>query len=157
MIYVKRDVNMAVHPYLLAGLAYLGYKSTYDWKVTSGRRSPAEQAAIYAQGRTAPGTIRTDTLDSAHVAGLALDVYPTVDEGKTIILDTSHPAFAERDALLRGNATLNKMVQTDVVISTGPDTPHMQVRDWQQHRNWQTTAIAVTAVTALVSLFLFTR
>lgn len=157
MIYVQGSVDMRVHPYLLAGLAYLGYKSAYDWKVTSGVRSKAAQAALYAQGRTAPGPIVTDTLDSAHVEGLAVDAYPTVDGGKTVILDTKHPAFAERDALFRSNDFLNSHLQTDVVISSGPDTPHIQVRDWQKHRNWQTTAIAVGAVTALVSLFLLTR
>lgn len=157
MIYMKRDVDMRVHPYLLAGLAYLGYRSKYDWKVTSGRRTPEQQAAIYAEGRTTPGTARTDTLDSPHVEGLAVDAYPTVDGGQTIILDLSHPAFAERDKLFRENSTLNRLLRTDVVISTGPDTPHIEVRDWKQHRNWQNTAIAVTAVTALVSIFLLTR
>lgn len=159
MIYFKQTTDMAVHPYLLAGLAYLGYKSAYDWKVTSGRRDSAEQARLYAEGRTTAGPTRTDAPagSSAHEFGLAVDLYPTVDKGRTVILDTNHPAFAERDAILQGNAFLNSNLQTDVVISSGPDRPHLQVRDWQKHKDWQNTAIACAAVTALVSLFLVTR
>lgn len=46
--------------------------------VASGRRSFAEQAALYAQGRTSPGAIVTDVKpgSSSHEAGLALDVAP---------------------------------------------------------------------------------
>lgn len=157
MIYVKRDVNMDVHPYLLAGMGYLGYKSAYDWKITSGRRT--NQAELYAIGRT-PGDTRPVVTDapagtSAHEFGLALDAYPTVDKGQTVILDTSHPAFAERDTLFAGNAFLAANLRTDVVISSGPDKPHIQVTDWQAHKDWHTSLIAVAAVTALVSLLAF--
>lgn len=49
--------------------------------VTCTLRSSAEQTALYAQGRTAPGHIVTDAKagQSAHNYGLALDVVPMVN------------------------------------------------------------------------------
>jgi len=46
--------------------------------VASGRRSFAEQTALYAQGRTSPGSIVTDVQPgkSDHEKGLAFDVAP---------------------------------------------------------------------------------
>ncbi len=40
-------------------------------------RSPQQQLALYAQGRTAPGPIVTGTTNSNHITGRALDVVPT--------------------------------------------------------------------------------
>ena len=52
-----------------------------DVLVTCTLRSNEEQAALYAQGRTAPGPIVTDAPpgQSAHNYGLALDVVPMVN------------------------------------------------------------------------------
>lgn len=49
-----------------------------DVQVTQGLRSWAEQAALYAQGRTAPGGIVTNAQPghSYHQFGLAVDVAP---------------------------------------------------------------------------------
>lgn len=41
---------------------------------TCTRRSQAEQDALYAQGRTAPGKIVTWTRKSKHIDGLAFDI-----------------------------------------------------------------------------------
>lgn len=41
-----------------------------------GIRTPEQQAALYAQGRTAPGPIVTGTTDSNHIKGRAFDVVP---------------------------------------------------------------------------------
>lgn len=38
-----------------------------------GRRTAQQQAALYAQGRTAPGPVVTSTLQSRHLGGLAVD------------------------------------------------------------------------------------
>lgn len=154
MIYVKRDTNMNVHPYLLASLAYLGYKSKYDWKVTSGRRD--NQASLYAKGRTEIGSVVTDAKEgqSPHEYGLAYDAYPTVDGGATVILDVDHPAFAERDALFAANPLLARCIKSNVVISSGADKPHVEVSNWVDHKAWQQTAIAVGVVSAIVSIFL---
>lgn len=40
------------------------------------RRSYARQLFLYAQGRTRPGPIVTRTLNSKHLKGLAMDIYP---------------------------------------------------------------------------------
>lgn len=49
-----------------------------DLRVVSGLRTYEEQAALYAQGRTAPGSIVTNARpgESWHNFGLALDVVP---------------------------------------------------------------------------------
>jgi peptidoglycan LD-endopeptidase CwlK len=53
--------------------------------VTEGLRSKERQAALYAQGRTAPGKVVTWTLKSKHIDGLAVDVVPYIN--KTIPWD----------------------------------------------------------------------
>jgi hypothetical protein len=156
MIYGIDKLN-GTHPYLWATMAYLGYRSKYDWKVTSGPRT--NQAELYAQGRTTPGPIITDAKpgESAHEFGEAVDAYPTLDKGKTIVTDYSHPAWDERDALLRGNAFFNSKVQTDVVISSGPDRAHVQVRYWKTQTDWRSTWAGFAFAAGVVSLFLLVR
>lgn len=157
MIY-GMDRLSGTHPYLWAAMGYLGYKSRYDWKVISGKRAPDEQLALWQKGRDESGNIVdplavvTDTKTSAHIEGLAIDVAPTVDGGKTVIFDDKHPAYDEKAALLKALP----FVQTDIVISSGPDREHIQVRNWQTMRNWRTQwagfAIALGAVTLFVAL-----
>ena len=45
----------------------------YDVAVHEAVRSPERQAHLYASGRTRPGPILTNTLDSNHLHGLAAD------------------------------------------------------------------------------------
>jgi peptidoglycan L-alanyl-D-glutamate endopeptidase CwlK len=45
-----------------------------DYIVTCTRRTPEEQAALFAQGRTKPGKIVTWTLNSRHIGGRAFDI-----------------------------------------------------------------------------------
>lgn len=45
--------------------------------ITETRRSTARQEALYAQGRSEPGTVVTQTKESRHIYGLAVDVWPT--------------------------------------------------------------------------------
>jgi peptidoglycan L-alanyl-D-glutamate endopeptidase CwlK len=56
------------------------------WVVTAGRRTMAEQRAIYAQGRTKPGKVVSNAPagSSAHNYGLAADLAPLCADGKTI-------------------------------------------------------------------------
>jgi len=53
----------------------------YDILVTCTLRSEAEQAALYAQGRTVPGAIVTNAKpgQSAHQYGLGMDIVPIVN------------------------------------------------------------------------------
>lgn len=57
------------------------YRQGIKLRITSGTRSYAEQAALYAKGRTAPGPIVTNAKPgySFHNFGLALDVVPMVN------------------------------------------------------------------------------
>ncbi len=155
------DKLQGVHPYLWAGMGYLGYKSKYDWKVTSAVRDSSKQASLYALGRDESGNVVdvsavvTDAPagTSAHEFGLAIDAYPTLDGGKSIVLDTSHPAFAEKSELLKALPFL----QTDVKISSGLDRPHIQLRDWQAHKTWRVTFASFAILSAFATLFVLTR
>jgi energy-coupling factor transporter transmembrane protein EcfT len=62
---------------LLANTQVLGI----ELRIIEGYRSPAQQAALYAQGRTSPGKIVTNTKVSAHNTGMAFDVV-VVKDGK---------------------------------------------------------------------------
>lgn len=51
------------------------------WRITEGIRSKERQAQLYAQGRTAPGNIVTNTMNSQHLNGNAIDV-ALIENGK---------------------------------------------------------------------------
>ena len=53
------------------------------WVITAARRTMAEQGAIYAQGRTAPGKVVSNAPagSSAHNYGLAADLAPLKKDG----------------------------------------------------------------------------
>jgi hypothetical protein len=46
----------------------------YNVEIVEAVRTPARQAALFAQGRTQPGPVVTWTLDSKHLSGNAVDV-----------------------------------------------------------------------------------
>lgn len=58
------------------------------FKVTSGNRTQAEQAALYAQGRTARGPRVTWTMKSRHIGGRAIDL--TLFSGKNPVWESKH-------------------------------------------------------------------
>lgn len=62
---IARATYAAFDPCAAAGLPFI---------VTQGLRTPQEQAALYAQGRTAPGPIVTYTTKSHHLTGHAVDL-----------------------------------------------------------------------------------
>lgn len=70
-----------VHPDLRRVVERAIQLSTVDFIVTQGNRTPAEQAALYAQGRTKPGPKVTWTLNSRHVGGFAVDLAPWREGG----------------------------------------------------------------------------
>ncbi len=53
----------------------------HEWRITSARRTMAEQQALYDQGRTKPGPVVTKAPpgSSAHNFGLAVDLVPMKD------------------------------------------------------------------------------
>jgi peptidoglycan LD-endopeptidase CwlK len=88
-----------VHPALAArvkGLADALNAAGVFIQVTAGLRSPEQQDALYALGRTAPGKIVTQAqgFQSNHVIGCAVDV---VAEDVTGLADwnPTHPSWAK--------------------------------------------------------------
>jgi peptidoglycan L-alanyl-D-glutamate endopeptidase CwlK len=58
------------------------------FKVIQGRRTPQEQAALYAIGRTKPGRKVTWTLKSRHLTGRAIDI--ALFSGKNVVWESKH-------------------------------------------------------------------
>lgn len=82
-----------VHPALAARIYRMAnLLAPQTFRVAQGLRTFAEQAALYAQGRTAPGNIVTDADAgySMHNYGFAVDCYPNNPDG-TIDWGPSHP------------------------------------------------------------------
>ena len=70
-----------VHPQLVAVVQRAIQITTQDFAVLQSVRTQAEQADLYAQGRTKPGTVVTWTLRSKHIPGAdgyshAVDLFP---------------------------------------------------------------------------------
>ena len=58
------------------------------FKVIQGRRTQAEQDALYAKGRTAPGPKVTWTRNSRHLTGRAIDL--ALFQGKNVVWESTH-------------------------------------------------------------------
>lgn len=69
----------SVHPDLIRVMQRTIEISPVDFKITHGLRTQAEQDALYAQGRTTPGKIVTNTRKSRHIGGFAVDVAAIVN------------------------------------------------------------------------------
>ena len=70
-----------VHPDLVRVVEHAIKRTTTDFMVLEGVRTPARQRELYAQGRTKPGQVVTWTLTSNHFAkadgyGHAVDLCP---------------------------------------------------------------------------------
>ena len=59
-----------------------------NFKVIQGRRTQAEQDALYAKGRTAPGPKVTWTRNSRHLTGRAIDL--ALFSGKNVVWESKH-------------------------------------------------------------------
>jgi peptidoglycan L-alanyl-D-glutamate endopeptidase CwlK len=91
--------------------------------ITQGLRTWAEQDALYAQGRTAPGKIVTQAPGghSHHNFGLAIDVCP-FEPGSETLLDWNekHPVWQQVLA-----AAPSFWLAEGAKWRTFPDTPHL--------------------------------
>ena len=92
------------------------------FRVTQGVRTWSEQAALYAQGRTAPGPVVTNAAPghSYHNYGLAVDVVPLGVSGPDWNL--SHPVWQR---LVDVGTSLGLTSGTQ--WRTFPDWPHFQL------------------------------
>lgn len=96
-------------------------------RVVQGFRSWTEQAALYAQGRTAPGPIVTKCVpgNSWHNFGLAVDVAPSINppDGPYVPdWNASHPTWK---AMTDAARALGFVCGAD--FRTFPDNPHLQL------------------------------
>lgn len=84
-----------VHPELQRRIQQLVQLLDFDIEVTAGLRSYAEEDALYAQGRTAPGAIVTNAQGgySAHNFGYAVDLVPEDVTPGQPDWNLSHPAW----------------------------------------------------------------
>jgi peptidoglycan LD-endopeptidase CwlK len=88
--------------------------------LTATRRTPEEQAALYAQGRTKPGKIVTWTLKSKHIEGKAFDIAMLDDKGKINWQGTAYqrPGEIGEEIGLEWGGSWSK-----------PDRPHFQLKE----------------------------
>lgn len=115
-----------VHPHLaekIRQMAQILDGESVILRVTQGLRTWSEQAALYAQGRTAPGKIVTNAAPghSWHNFGLACDVAPMNQAGQPD-WNTSHPVW-QRIVYLGTSLGLESGAQW----RTFPDWPHFQL------------------------------
>jgi hypothetical protein len=118
--------------------------------ITSGLRTQEQQAALYSQGRTAPGKIVTNASNastSPHGRGAAIDCMPVRDSVgsyvKTIYTgnesddDTLSDGTKARDVANERIATYVSLVKEHGLTSGADfpglhDTPHAEDPNWQQ-------------------------
>jgi peptidoglycan L-alanyl-D-glutamate endopeptidase CwlK len=97
-----------------------------DPLITSTLRTNAEQTALYAQGRTAPGKIVTNAKagQSAHNYGLALDFVPMVN-GKPE-WNSKHPHWKQL-----GEIAESVGFEWAGRWTTFREFPHIQLPNWK--------------------------
>jgi peptidoglycan L-alanyl-D-glutamate endopeptidase CwlK len=123
-----------VHPSLVACAEKALSYGEMDFAVVQGVRTKAEQARLYAQGRTAPGPKVTWTLNSKHLPqkdgyGHAIDIAPYID-GK-ISWDEKH--FYNLAKLM-----LTAAKELGILLEWGgnwktKDLPHFEIRTGEKN------------------------
>ena len=99
--------------------------SPLNFRITHGLRTPEEQQTLYNQGRTTAGKIVTNTLESKHLTGLAVDIYVTPSAGRK--------PWDERDFKIVGEHVKMKAEQLGIPIRWGgdfrsfKDYPHYEI------------------------------
>jgi peptidoglycan L-alanyl-D-glutamate endopeptidase CwlK len=100
------------------------------WAISDARRSMAQQATIYAQGRTKPGKVVSNAPpgSSAHNFGLAVDLWPLTAKGDF--------DWSASDKLFRVMANIAKEIglTPGYYFSTIHDAPHVEHPRWRQQR-----------------------
>lgn len=101
------------------------------WIITSGRRSMAEQTAIYAQGRTTPGPIvtRAGAGDSAHNFGEAADLAPLAADGEAIWWNAPDGYWEAMGAIAQAHGLV-----WGGIFKTIKDFPHIETATWRERR-----------------------
>lgn len=128
------DLAPAFRPYADAFLAACK-AAGLDILVVCTLRSMAEQTALYASGRTAPGKIVTNAKpgSSAHNYGLAMDAYPLI-HGK---LATNTPEGDQvSDPIWQQYGSIARSCGLEWAgdWATMKEAPHVQMPDWRSHK-----------------------
>lgn len=133
----SKDALKGVHPDLVRLMEAAIIDSPVDFTITEGVRTTARQQALYAQGRTAPGTKVTNAdgvkNKSNHQAkadgyGHAVDLYPFVD-GKLRI----NEPYVVYNLRLIANHIKAKAKQLGIKLTWGGDwkspydPPHFEI------------------------------
>lgn len=112
------------------------------WGVSDGRRTMAQQRAIYAQGRTTPGKVVTMAKpgQSAHNFGLAADLWPLTKSGKDFDWGAADSLFKKLADLARGMG-----LTAGYYFKSIHDAPHIEAPRWkEQQALWKAGKIQVT-------------
>ena len=111
----------------LSAAAPIFEKHNVTFEVLSGLRSYAQQAALYAQGRTKPGKIVTKARpgSSWHNYGLAIDL-GLFRAG--VYLDERNPALADRVYAELGALAKTMDIEWAGYWTSFQETPHFQYR-----------------------------
>lgn len=72
----SRSKLIGVHPDLVRVVEMAIARSIQDFSIGEGVRTIERQRELYAQGRTKPGRIVTNTMKSRHLTGHAVDLWP---------------------------------------------------------------------------------
>ena len=124
------------HPEMLVGVndKFLFYVRAlfktlpYDYEITAGIRTQAQEDALYAQGRTAPGEIVTWTEKSAHIAGLAIDV--VLMRNGTEIWNMADPGWQALFTAVRASGWLHGGIDFP---KGETDAPHIEAYWWAHY------------------------
>lgn len=122
---ISEDRLAEVHPLLAARVRSMDEMLVGEnivIRVTQGLRTWAEQAALYAQGRTVPGKVVTDARPgySWHNFGLAVDVAPF--DGGIPDWNVDHPAWKR---IVSVGESVGMVSGSE--WRTFPDWPHFQM------------------------------
>lgn len=118
-----------VHPDLVKVVKRAIELTTVDFRVTCGVRTFAEQKALYAQGRTAPGKIVTNTMNSMHLIqhsgySHAVDVVALVGNK----VSWNWPDYEKiADAMFAAAKELNVPIKWGGYFKKPKDGPHFEL------------------------------
>lgn len=112
------------------------------WVVTDGRRTLAEQASLYAQGRSTPGKIVTCARPgfSPHNYGLGVDLAPMTTNGKQIDWAAPRPLWKALADAARAHGLTPGFYFKSIF-----DAPHIEDPRWKEQRAlWQAGKLKVS-------------
>lgn len=121
---LNKQARAKLEPFVLAAQAAMAEHGV-TVEVISGLRSWAQQAALYAQGRTKPGRIVTKARpgSSWHNYGLAIDL-GLFRGGK--YLDEAHPPMAAKLYAVLGKIAAEQGIEWAGNWQSFPEGPHFQ-------------------------------